>query len=134
MLRPLMEKYNSFIVTEKQDYVINVGDIPVKYVLPINRTDKLFLLKFAVNTAKSLAIVLADRPNVTVSTGALAAVPVMAWTKLFGGKVVYIESFAKISSPNLSGRLAYKFADRFYIQWESLRKFYPNAICKGGIY
>ena len=133
MLRPLMEKYNSFIVTEKQDYVINVGDIPGRRYRRTNGRI-MFEKSLRLLSVAALAIVLADRPNVTVSTGALAAVPVMAWTKLFGGKVVYIESFAKISSPNLSGRLAYKFADRFYIQWESLRKFYPNAICKGGIY
>ena len=55
-------------------------------------------------------------------------------SKIFGGKVVYIESFAKIDSPNISGKIAYRFADQFYIQWESMRKFYPKAIYKGGIY
>ena len=73
-------------------------------------------------------------PDVIISTGALAAVPLMIWTKIFGGKVVYIESFAKIDSPNISGKIAYRFADQFYIQWESMRKFYPKAIYKGGIY
>ena len=28
----------------------------------------------------------------------------------------------------------YKFADEFYIQWEELKKYYPKAIYKGGIY
>ncbi len=134
MLKPLMDKYDSFIVTEKLKYDVKVNNLPVKYVVQINRTDKLFIVKFFVNFFKSFFIVCFNRPNVTISTGALAAVPLMFWTKFFRGKVVYIESFAKIDTPNISGKIAYKFADQFYIQWESLRKYYPNAIFKGGIY
>lgn len=134
MLKPLMEKYDSYIVTEKLDYASDIKDIPVFYVTQINRTDRLFLLKFAWNAVKSLWIVLMNRPDAVISTGALAAVWVMLWTKLFGGKVIYIESFAKISSPTLSGRIAYRIADQFYVQWESMKKFYPKALCKGGIY
>lgn len=134
MLKPLMQKYDSYIVTERLDYDVKTGDIPVKYVLQINRTDKLFFIKFFINIVHSLVIVVANQPDYIISTGALAAVPLMFWTKLFGGKVIYIESFAKIDSPNISGKIVYKFADQFYVQWESMKKFYPNAICKGGIY
>ena len=134
MLKPLIEKYSGYIVTEKIGYDVKAGNIPVKYVLPINRTDKTFFVKFIINIVKSLFIVLANKPDYIISTGAIAAVTLMVWTKLLGGKVIYIESFAKINSPNLSGKIAYKFADQFYVQWESMKKFYPNAICKGGIY
>lgn len=134
MLKPLIEKYSGYVVTEKNGYDVKTGNIPVKYVLPINRTDKTFFLKFIVNIVKSLGIVFQNKPDYIISTGALAAVPLMIWTKLLGGKVIYIESFAKINSPNLSGKIAYKFADQFYVQWESMKKFYPNAICKGRIY
>ncbi len=134
MLKPLMEKYDSYIVTEKLDFDTKIDNISVKYVLQINRTDRLFFFKFLINIIKSLGIVIMHRPDIVISTGALASVPMMVWTKIFGGKVIYIESFAKIDSPNISGRIAYKFADQFYIQWESMRKFYPNAIYKGGIY
>lgn len=134
MLRPLMEEYDSYIVTEKLDYDITVGQIPIKHVVQINRTDSYFFLKFLFNIIKSLIIVIVNRPTITISTGALASIPLIVWTKLFGGKVIYIESFAKIDSPNISGRIAYKFADQFYIQWESMRKFYPKAMFKGGIY
>lgn len=134
MLKPLMLKYDSFIVTEKLDYEVKVDKLPVEYVKQINRTDRFFFLKFIWNFFKSFYVILKRRPDVIVSTGALAAVPLMVWTKIFRGKVIYIESFAKIDSPNLSGKIAYKFADQFYIQWESMRQYYPNAIYKGGIY
>lgn len=134
MLKPLIEKYDGFIVTEKIGYDVKVGDFPIEYVLAINRTDRTFFFKFLYIIFESFVIVLRNRPDYIISTGALAAVPLMIWTKVFGGKVIYIESFAKISSPNISGKIAYKFADQFYVQWESMKKFYPNAICKGGIY
>lgn len=134
MLKPLMKKYDSYIVTEKLNYHVQSENVPIKYVMQINRTDKLFILKFIYNILKSFIITVTNRPDVIISTGALAAIPLMVWAKVFGGKVVYIESFAKIDSPNISGKIAYKFADQFYIQWESMRKFYPKAIYKGGIY
>jgi len=50
--------------------------------------------------------------------------------------VIYIESFAKINNPTLTGKMIYKknIADRFYVQWESMLDFYPKAIYIGGIY
>lgn len=134
MLEPLMKKYNSFIVTEKIGYNIETNNIPLAFVQQINRTDRWFLMKFIRNIWTSLGIVLKYKPNIIISTGALATVPIMFWTKIFGGKIIYIESFAKIATPTLSGRFAYKIADQFYVQWESMKKFYPKAICRGGIY
>lgn len=61
-------------------------------------------------------------------------IPICLIAKLFGKKLIYIESFAKINSPTLSGKMLYRFADRFYIQWESMRKYYPKAIYCGSIY
>ena len=49
-------------------------------------------------------------------------------------KVIYIESFAKINSPTITGRIIYKFADDFYVQWEEMKKFYPKAHYDGEIY
>lgn len=133
-LQPLVEKYGGYIVTEKVKYNIKVGKIPVHYVLSINRTDAMFFLKFLINILKSFLIIVKNKPDYIISTGALSTIPLMMWTKLFGGKVIYLESFAKINSPNISGKIAYKFADQFYVQWESMKKYYPSAIYKGGIY
>ena len=76
-----------------------------------------------------------QKPDVVISTGALAAIPFCLIAKvLFRRKLIYIESFARITSGNLTGKLLYRFADRFYVQWESMLKVYPKAICLGGIY
>ena len=87
-----------------------------------------------INFLKSCRIVFKEKPDVIITTGVLAIIPLCLVVKIHGGKVVYIESFAKVNSPTLTGRLVYKFADQFYVQWESMKKFYPNAIYLGGIY
>ena len=87
-----------------------------------------------INAIKSLMIFIKERPNLVITTGVLAMIPMCLIVKLFGGKLIYIESFAKISSPTLTGKFLYKYADQFYVQWESMLEIYPDAIYKGGIY
>ena len=69
-----------------------------------------------------------------ITTGVLAIIPLALLMKLTGGKLIYLESFAKVTSKTLSGKLLYKYADQFYVQWEEMLKLYPRAIYKGGIY
>lgn len=129
-----MEKYDSFILTEKTKYDVNVKGIKVKKVSQINRKEKLFIFKFLSVAVKSLFIFIKERPTVIITTGVLATIPMCLIMKLFRRKLIYIESFAKVTSPTESGKLLYKYADRFYVQWESMKQFYPKAICLGGIY
>lgn len=134
MLKPLMEKHDSILVTEKTDYSMGKTDVKTYYLKQINRKELLFLPKFIGNTFRSLRIIIKERPKVMITTGVLAIIPMALLIKLFGGKLIYIESFAKVTSKTLSGKLLYRFADRFYVQWEEMLKLYPNAIFKGGIY
>lgn len=134
MLKPLMEKYPSVIVTEKTDYNAGKLDVKTYYMLQINRKETLFFFKLIANTFKSLRILIAERPKVMITTGVLAIIPLALLMKLCGGKLIYLESFAKVTSKTLSGNLLYKYADQFYVQWEEMLSLYPNAIYKGGIY
>ncbi|MBE5930104.1 MAG: polysaccharide biosynthesis protein [Lachnospiraceae bacterium] len=134
MLKPLMEKYDSVFVTEKTEYNVGKTDVKTYYLSQINRKELLFLPKLIGNTFRSLRIIIKERPKVMITTGVLAIVPLALLMKLFGGKLIYLESFAKVTSKTLSGKLLYRFADQFYVQWEEMLKLYPNAIYKGGIY
>ena len=135
MLRKLSEKYIIFVVTEKTKY--NKEDKKIDYhVLQVNRKEFLFVFKMIVIFIQSFFIFLKEKPDVIISTGVLAAIPMMVIGHFFKKKVIYIESFAKISSPTMTGKFIYKkkIADQFYVQWESMLEFYPDAIYKGGIY
>lgn len=134
MLRPLMERYESCVITEKTAYKASPTGQTTYYVQQVNRHERAFLPKMAVIACKSLYIFLKEKPDVVISTGALAVIPFCLIAKLFGKKLIFIESFAKVTSGNLTGKFLYRFADRFYVQWESMLKVYPKAIYRGGIY
>lgn len=133
MLKPLMDKYESFVITEKTKYMNNEGEI--KYFLDqVNRKEKVWIIKMIKNLYLSLKIFLIERPDFIISTGVLATIPMCLIGKLFRRKIIYLESFAKIHDSTLTGRLMYKISDQFYVQWEDMMKVYPKAIFKGGIY
>ena len=134
MLKPLMEKYDSFIVTEKTSYKTEVKNKRTYYLCQVNRKEKTFIPRMVVNLFKSVKIYLTEKPDVVICTGVLATIPICLIAKLFGKKLIYIESFAKVTSATETGKLMYKFADQFYVQWESMLKIYPKAIYLGGIY
>ena len=134
MLKPLMEKYDSFLVTEETDYKAEVKGEKMYYLRQVNRKELSFPLEMLANSFRSLYIFLKERPDMIVTTGVLAVIPLCLLAKIFGKKLIYIESFAKVTSPTQTGKLMYKFADRFYVQWEQMKKIYPNAIYLGGIY
>jgi len=134
MLEPLMKKYDSFIVTERTPIEIDQKGIPIYYLRQVNRREKTFLLTTLINTLISLKIIIFWRPDIVITTGALAIVPICLLVKVFRKKLIYIESFAKTTTSTKSGKLLYKFADQFYVQWENMLTIYPNAIYLGGIY
>lgn len=134
MLKPLMEKYDSFIVTERTAYDVREKDKKMYYMHQVNRKEKTFIIRMIQNTFLTLKIYLKEKPDVVICTGVLAVIPICLISKLMGKKLIYIESFAKVTSPTETGKLLYKFADQFYIQWESLSKVYPKSIYLGGIY
>lgn len=134
MLKPLMEEYNSFVVTEKTFYNTTVKGQKMYYMHQVNRKEKLFYIWIMVNVFKAFGIMIKERPNVIITTGVLAMIPLCLLVKFMGGKLIYIESFAKVTSATKTGKIMYKFADQFYVQWEPMKKIYPKAIYLGGIY
>ena len=134
MLKPLMKKYDSFVVTEETSYKANVKGQRIYYVKQVNRKEKSFFPRMIGNTIRSLRIYRKEKPDVVICTGVLAMIPMCLIAKLHGKKLIYIESFAKVTSATLTGKLLYKYADQFYVQWPEMQRVYPNAIYLGGIY
>lgn len=134
MLKPLMDSYDSIIVTEKTNYSALKDNKNIYYLTQINRREKIFIFKMVINVIKSIKILVLEKPDIVISTGALATIPMCIIAKVFRKKLIFIESFAKVNSPTLTGKLLYKFADQFYVQWKEMLKIYPKAIYRGGIY
>ena len=86
------------------------------------------------NFLQSFFILLKEKPDAVISTGAGAALPALFIAALMGKKTVFIESFCRINSPSLSGRIAYRFAGLFLVQWKQNLKFFPKAKYKGAVF
>ena len=135
MLKPLMEKYDSFIITEKTSYDTSVEGVRTYTMKQVNRKELSFLPRMIINTFRSLRIYMKEKPDVVISTGVLAMIPMCLIAKKFGKKkLIFIESFAKVTSATQTGKLLYRYADRFYVQWPQMKEIYPNALYLGGIY
>lgn len=76
---------------------------------------------------RSARIIALERPQMIITTGAGAVFPAVLWARLFGARVVAIESFARFEKPSLFGRIAGPFAHHQVIQSAKLAPHYPRA-------
>lgn len=133
-LNQIAEKYDHFLITEKSSFSQNNFGKRKYYVPQTNRKEILFIFKFIILFIRAFQILIKEKPDVIISTGALSTYPVCMVGKLFKKKIIYIESFARCDKPSLTGKLMYKHADIFIVQWKEMLEFYPNAIYGGGIF
>lgn len=133
-LKKIIDKYDSFFITEKGG---QLNDSKLKNIYGVNKIDrgeKWFIINFISLFFKSFKIYLKEKPDVVITTGALASYPICVIAKLFKKKIVYIESFARVNSKSLTGKLLYPVSDLFIVQWEEMLKVYPKAKYVGGIF
>ncbi len=135
-LTELLRVKESFEKCER--YFVTFNRIDVKEKLKGEKvyfvTDpKRNIFKFVKNLFQSVKILLKEKPDVIISTGAGMALPTIIISKLLGKKVIYIESMAAVYRPSMAGRVAYYFSDLFFIQWLSLKKYYPKSIYRGAL-
>lgn len=137
-LKPLFSKYDYYIITEKTKSTLDLQNKHTDkvYYLKFGTKDYLgsYLVKFIANCFKSLYLYFKLRPKVIVTTGTHTAVPICYIGKLFGSKIIFIETFANSKTKTLSGKMVYPIADTFIVQWEEMLKLYPKAIYAGWIY
>ena len=137
-LKNIFSNYDYVLITEKNDVT---KDMVNKYnirFLPYGSRNQKFLYPFILlwSCIKSLIYFIKYNPDVIITTGANTAAAMCCLGKLFGKKVIYIESYAKRTSPTITGRWIYKLHayTTFVVQWKSMLEFYPNAEYWGGIY
>ena len=76
---------------------------------------------------RCIKAVLRERPDVVISTGAAAGCMVCFLGKLFGAKVIWIDSITNVERISLSGRMVRYIADLFLVQWPELVEQYKNV-------
>ena len=137
-LSPLFEKYDYTIITEKDKTSENLKEKFGKklYFLPYGTRSKLFtyIFKYLYLCIKTVYLYFKIRPKVIVTTGTHTAGPMCILGKIIGSKIIYIETFANIDKKTATGKIIYKIADLFIVQWEEMLKLYPKAVYGGSIF
>lgn len=72
-----------------------------------------------------------ERPDVIVTTGSLPLAMVSIFVKLFGGKVVWIDSVAQMEKLSMSGNVVRRFADRCFAQWPTVAAQHESVTYAG---
>jgi UDP-N-acetylglucosamine:LPS N-acetylglucosamine transferase len=87
------------------------------------------------NLLNSLKIIIVEKPDVIISTGASVAIPLCLISKfIFRKKLLYIESGGQVYTPSKTGRLIYHVADMFIVQWKPMLKNFPKAEYGGNLF
>ena len=107
----------------------DVGGARLYRVGDANQWKKFALLRLAAHT---LLVVLRERPDVVVSTGAAPGYFALRFGKLIGAQTVWLDSVANVERLSLSGQLVAAYADLWLTQWPHLSRpkgpYYQGAV------
>lgn len=85
------------------------------------------------NAGLAWRLLVAERPDTVLSTGAGVSFPFFLLARVLGIRTVFIECFDRITMPTLSGRLCYPLCDVFVVQWAEQQKHFPEAVNIGAL-
>ncbi|MBV0931400.1 UDP-N-acetylglucosamine--LPS N-acetylglucosamine transferase [Lentilactobacillus sp. IMAU92037] len=132
MLKRFWGNKDRFWVTfpkEDAEYLLD-GERTYSCYFPTNRNIKNLIR----NTFLAFKILVREKPDLIISSGAAVAVPFFYVGKILGIKTIYIEVFDRIDKPTLTGKLVYPITDLFIVQWKEMKKIYPKAKYLGSIF
>lgn len=133
-LKELKDHYESVLITEKTDYQVSFWQDRTYLMPQVNRREFKSLVQYVGIFFSTLKILLSEKPDVVLSTGAMVAFPALLLGKILGKKIIFIECMFNVDEPTLTGKLTYKFADLFIVQWEDMLKVYPKAVLGGRVF
>jgi len=96
-------------------------------VYVVGECNRQHLLKVLSVSIRCIRIILKERPDVVISTGAAVGCIVCFLGKITGAKIVWMDSITNVDRLSLSGRLVRHIADLFLTQWQHLAEKYKNV-------
>src|SRR3954449_5443371 len=116
-LEPAFEGHDVAWLTTHPGHRAEVAPARFHTVADANRRSKSALLRSALKIG---LVLLRERPDVVVSTGAAPGYLAIRGARLLGARTVWIDSVANVDELSLSGRLASEKADLCLTQWPHL--------------
>jgi len=96
-----------------------------------DRSLLIVLLKIIPASFQLLHVLRTVKPYAIISSGPSLAIPLFWLAKLLGIKTIFIESWVRVHHGSQAGKFCYRAADLFFVQWPSLKKFYPKSVYVG---
>lgn len=126
-LAPLWQEYPYYFVTEKTSLGQSLTPTHKTHFVPHfafgqRKTEGLwpFLKSGISNALVSTYYFFKEWPDIVITSGAGAAFVTLVWARIFGKKIIYLESIARVTEVSLFGRLAAKHAGLCIVQWPSM--------------
>ncbi|MEE9397247.1 MAG: hypothetical protein V3V31_09575 [Methylococcales bacterium] len=82
---------------------------------------------------RAFAVAAKIRPDVVITTGALPLAWVCLFSKLFGAKIIWIDSIANVEKLSMSGSMVRRFSDLCITQWSEVADQHDNVEYLGKI-
>ena len=118
-LRPAFDGHEVVFATTQSDSRDEVAPDRFHCLPDANRKSKLRVLLLMLRT---FLVVLRERPDVVVSTGAAPGYFALRFGRLFGARTLWLESIANVEELSLSTKLARPYADLLLTQWPHLAR------------
>jgi len=123
--------YETFCVTTTEVLRNKLSKLGEVYVVgECNRQHPVRVIKVLL---RCIRIAFRERPDVVISTGAAAGCILCFLCKMYGAKVVWIDSVTNVERISLSGRMVRHIADLFLVQWPELAGRYKRVEYVGAI-
>lgn len=117
-LRPALEATGNLVfVTTDAGYAADVAPHRLHSVKDAARDSKLRLILLALQMA---LIVLRERPDVVISTGAAPGYFALRIGRMLGARTIWLDSIANVDEVSMAGKLARPYADLWLTQWPHL--------------
>ncbi|MGE5271164.1 MAG: hypothetical protein ACM3JG_16000 [Thiohalocapsa sp.] len=116
-LRPAFAGHHVVYVTTQADDSLLVPARDIRVVPDASRRSKGRMLLLLV---RMLAIVLRERPDVVISTGAAPGYFAIRFGRYIGARTLWLDSIANVEKCSLAGMLARPYADLMLTQWPHL--------------
>lgn len=125
------KQYEAVYVSTSKVVIGELSELGKTYI--IGECDREHFFRQLKVFARALKVVLKERPDYVLSTGAAPGFMMCLAGKLFGAKIIWVDSIANVRKLSLSGRLARPLTDLFLTQWPELADSQNGIDYYGGV-
>jgi len=116
-IAPAFEGADLAFVTVNAEYR---DDVMGHRFYAVNDATRWNKLGVAILAGQLLRIVMRERPDIVVTTGAAPGYFALRFGKMAGAQTIWLDSIANVNELSMSGRMAGRYADLWLTQWRHL--------------